>query len=250
MIPSLRHRDGTLRERMDDAHCDPDLLFRTYRQFRLINSLLSGWKRLYRQRVRPFAGGRPIRILDIGCGGGDICLALAKWAISDRVDLRITGIDLDPRAIRFASSQERPETVRFLNISSGELLRSGERFDLVISNHLLHHLSRNRLPELCREAEELALRRVLFNDLRRSLAGYLLFTTLARPLFRSSYIVEDGLVSIRRSYRPDELRDLLPDRWKIESRVPFRLLLQLDKPNDSSGNEVLLRKDRNHAPES
>src|SRR5699024_7840642 len=44
------------------------------------------------------AGRWTTTVLDIGCGGGDVACALARWARRDGVDLRVTGIDPDPRA--------------------------------------------------------------------------------------------------------------------------------------------------------
>ncbi|THE10732.1 methyltransferase, partial [Kocuria rosea] len=97
--PDLSRRDAELRELMDDPCCDLVALRRTYARFDVVNSLVAGWAATYRRRIRPLAvPGRPLTLLDVGAGGGDVARALARWAQRDGIDLRVTGIDPDARA--------------------------------------------------------------------------------------------------------------------------------------------------------
>ncbi|GAB14140.1 putative methyltransferase [Arthrobacter globiformis NBRC 12137] len=92
-------RDTDAVEDMDRPDCDPDRLRRTYQQFALVNRVVSGWHRLYRTRVRPqVAGMGAATVLDVGCGGGDLAVMLARWASKDGIQLHVTGIDPDERA--------------------------------------------------------------------------------------------------------------------------------------------------------
>jgi hypothetical protein len=47
--------------------------------------------------------------------------------------------------------------------------------------------------------------------------------------FHGSYIRQDGLTSIRRSYTAAELRAAAPPGWTVVPRPPFRNLLILEK---------------------
>jgi len=69
---SLAERDVVLLELMDDPECDPALLRATLRRFETINRLVSRWRSVYRSRIRPFLAtlDRPVRVLDLGWGGG------------------------------------------------------------------------------------------------------------------------------------------------------------------------------------
>lgn len=224
----LSNRDTKSRERMDDPNCDPVELENTYRQFRVINSLISRWRHIYKQLLRPElenTGGSGT-LLDIGFGGGDIPLKLARWASEDNLDLHITAIDDDPRACRFIGKRETvPAQIQFRHASSTDLIGENKSFDFVISNHLLHHIEEARLQNLLNEARLLSRNMVIFNDIRRTDTGYLLFNILSRPVFRSSFITEDGLTSIRRSYTAGELNKATPDNWEVRRLFPFRLLL-------------------------
>ena len=224
----LPNRDTQSRERMDDPDCDRDDLFHTYEQFSVVNSLISRWKSVYQHRIRPLCSepGSSYSLLDIGFGGGDLVQKLSSWAGSDGISLDITAIDTDPRALDFINRIDTPDNISFRCASSTELVKQGEVFDFVISNHLLHHLDRTEFEKLMSESKSLSRKRVLFNDIERSDLAYLFFGLLARPMFRSSFITEDGLTSIKRSYTAGELRNAVPDSWGVSRLFPFRLLLE------------------------
>lgn len=221
------NRATGLTELMDNTNCDQNKLFNTYRYFATVNSLISRWKSIYRSHIAPLAlkNSRSITLLDIGFGGGDIPIALSKWAAKDDIELAITAIETDPRALEFTGQLATPNKVNFELISAQEMLAQHRSFDIVISNHLLHHIPTTNLPELLETSRKLSRKRVIFNDIERSDIGWLLFNLLSRPFFRNSYVTQDGLTSIRRSYTRKELQAAIPDNWQVKRLFPFRLLL-------------------------
>lgn len=224
--PLLAERDVDAVERMDDPACDLPTLERTYAQFRVINTLVAGWRGTYRQELRPrLRRGAVTTLLDIGSGGGDLARALARWAAHDGFDLRVTAIDPDERAHRWARRQPPVPGVTFRRAASSELVAAGESFDLVVSNHLLHHLDEHDLQGLLRDSERLARRAVVHSDIQRSRSAYALFSAGTWPFFRGSFIREDGLISIRRSYLAGELRCVVPPGWHVYTAGSWRLQL-------------------------
>lgn len=222
----LAVRDEHAVEEMDKADCDPAALARTYAQFPVINSVVSRWHSVYKQRIRPLLSAtRNSTLLDIGCGGGDIPAALARWAARDRLRLSITAIDPDPRAIAYARSHFAVSGVEFRQAHSSELLAEGAMFTVVISNHMLHHLTPPEFSDLLSDSTALAQELVVHSDIARSRLGYALFSVATLPLAVGSFIRPDGLTSIRRSYTPTELRAILPAGWRVESERPYRNLL-------------------------
>ena len=228
----LKEREAALLEKMDDPDCDPKRLRNTYAQFGAVNRLVSGWERTYRRFVRPLARSREYtHLLDVGSGGGDIPRKLAKWAAQDGIDLSITAIDPDERAISYAKSRPHPANVTFRCVSTSDLLRAGETFDLVTSNHLLHHLSSEEVEKICRETAQLSRGLVIHKDLERADLAYLGFAALAKTFFHRSFIAHDGLISIRKSFTRDELQEVAQATergWRVERTFPFHLLLLRD----------------------
>lgn len=226
----LTNRQPELIEYMDRPACNLALLENTYQQFATINRLLSQWKRIYKNEMRPLMKeNRTYSLLDIGFGGGDVPISLAKWALQDRIKLVITAIDTDPRAFQFVQNNYSEGLITWRHTSSADLVLKRERYDFVISNHLLHHLQNSEISTLLKEARELANLKVLFNDIERSDIGYSLFNVFSRILFRHSFITDDGLTSIKRSFTRQELARIAPAEWKVEALFPFRLLLKYDK---------------------
>ena len=230
LVIFLKNRNQHLIEWMDKPDADPELLSNTYLQFDRINKLLSGWDKIYREYIKPIIrSSATVSILDIGCGGGDIIRYLYELSRNDGFETEFTGIDPDRRSIEFVTKSEWPEGVTFYAKKAEDLVKEEQAFDIVISNHLMHHLKNDQLTSMCRVAAQLAKKRVLFSDIERNAAGYLCFQLAAPLLFRNSYIVEDGLISIKKSFRKSELEPLLPGGWSVQRKFPFRLVATLSK---------------------
>lgn len=229
LLQDLTRRDPEASERMDDPQCDVAALHRTYAQFEIVNRLVAGWQQAYRHHVRPVLRYDRINtLLDIGAGGADVTRAIARWAHRDGFNLKITAADPDKRAYAWAKRHHSANELEFCQAWSSELVSQGRRFDVVISNHLLHHLTDTQLRDLLKDSAHLARRRVVHSDIRRSRLAYTLFSVGTRPFFRGSFIREDGLTSIRRSYTVLELHAMAPAGWRVQAQHPWRNLLIYD----------------------
>ncbi|MBG6225827.1 2-polyprenyl-3-methyl-5-hydroxy-6-metoxy-1,4-benzoquinol methylase [Arthrobacter sp. CAN_A2] len=227
----LARRDPDAIEEMDRPDCDPARLDRTYAQFGVVNAVVSGWRRTYTSLLRPaFSRDRTNTLLDIGAGGGDVPRTLARWARLDGFPLEVTAIDPDERAHAFATSRPPVAGLSFRRALSSELVAEGAVFDAVVSNHVLHHLDRGAFDSLLDDTERLARTVAVHSDIARHPLGYALFSAGTLPL-PGSYIRQDGLTSIRRSYTPDELRAATRGRehWTVRTAVPFINLLVLER---------------------
>lgn len=234
MSPDLSTRAVGLRELMDDPDADQRMLERTYRRFEWVNAVVSRPGLLYRRDIRPRARLGRLRILDVGSGGGDLCRGLAERLRRDGLSAEITALDADDRATRWASVHDDGAGVRYRCARTADLVREGATFDVVLSNHLLHHLSAEELQGLLAETRRLVGDGglVVHGDIARSRTAYALFTAVTLPLSRSllagSFIRDDGLTSIRRSYTVRELEGSAPAGWRVRAGLPSRLELRWD----------------------
>ncbi|HMT10608.1 MAG TPA: methyltransferase domain-containing protein [Ignavibacteria bacterium] len=81
------------------------------------------------------AGGR---ILDIGCGNGNISIALGSLGYN------VTGIDMDAATIENAKKNNKFKNVEFKVLNANDIT-PGTKFDAVVCSEVLEHLSN---PEL------------------------------------------------------------------------------------------------------
>lgn len=221
----LRERDPGLRERMDDLDCDPRRLAATLRRFDTVNRVVAAWATVYRTHLRPHLAAldRPARVLDLGCGGGDVAARLARRARRDGLDVRWLGVDPDPRALAVAREREAAH-VRFRCTDAATLVAEGERFDAVVSNHVLHHLVPPETERFAADSLALSAGPVLHGDIERGHAAYALYAVGIIPFAPGTFLRTDGLRSIRRSYRASELAAALGSGWRVERPTAFRLL--------------------------
>ncbi|MDQ0893893.1 methyltransferase domain-containing protein [Agromyces ramosus] len=229
-LAALAVRDDGARELMDDAGADPAMLDKTYARFRLVNAVVSGERAVYRRWVRPrLTSSRTTRMLDVGTGSADLPRRLLRWAEADGLRLEVTAIDPDARAIAWASAQPSPPGLILRRAMSSDLADAGERFDLVVSNHVLHHLGGHELGALLADSERLLGPGgiAVHGDIERSRLGYAGFALGTLPfagnLLSGTYIRPDGLTSIRRSHTAAELAATLPPGWRVRRAFPSRL---------------------------
>ena len=198
---------------------------------------MAGWDTVYRTHLRNLLASldRPARVLDIGSGGGDVVTHLARRAHRDGLEVEWTGVDPDPRAHaaalkRTSSSRETSNRealqISFVCADAQALLDRGERFDVVISNHVLHHLGAAELQEFTEASLQLATTAVLHSDIARSRLAYGLFSVGIAPLAPGTFLRTDGLRSIRRSYQREELAAALGNQWRVSSPAAFRLVAE------------------------
>lgn len=187
---------------------------------RLVNRWLANRGR-FLATVLPYlrASPRP-RLLDVGCGSGDVPVLLRR-ALGGR--LAAVGVD-----IKLLHLQAAPRDLLRVVADARRLPFPPAAFDVVTASLFLHHFDQPDLPALLRSLFALCRRALVVNDLRRARTPYV-FGTVAFPLlFRSRVSVQDGLVSIRRSFREAELRSAFAEagipRVRIERSWPFRLL--------------------------
>lgn len=226
----LAQRDESATELMDDPAADLGTLERTYARFVLVNRIVSNPGAVYRRWVRPcLSATETRRVLDIGTGGADLPRDLLRRARKDGLRLEVTAIDPDSRALDWAQRQPPAPGLVLRRVTSTELAVAGERFEVVMSNHVLHHLDGRALGELLADSERLARDGgvAVHGDIARTRLGYLGFALGTLPfepnLLKGSYIRPDGLTSIRRSHTASELAPVLPPGWRVRSGFPSRL---------------------------
>jgi 2-polyprenyl-3-methyl-5-hydroxy-6-metoxy-1,4-benzoquinol methylase len=178
---------------------------------------------------------RPIRLLDIASGGGDVAMGLAQMARRHGIALEAHGCDVSATAVAHATAaaqRAKLSGVEFFewNALGGEL-PSG--YDVVMCTLFLHHLAEDDAVQLLRRMRAAARACVLVDDLVRTRLGYVLAWGGARLLTRSRIVHIDGPLSVRSAFSLGEARSLA-ERAGLTGAVfrrhwPQRFLLTWNK---------------------
>lgn len=176
------------------------------------------------------SGEASLHIVDVGCGGGDTLRHIERWARRRNLEVRLTGIDLNPFAIRAAREFSRGESsIRWVTGDAFSYDNESNPIDLVISSLFTHHLSDAELVRFLEWMQQVARRGWLINDLLRSPKSYVLFQWLARAMRWHPFVQHDGPVSIRRAFRTQDWENYLAaagvrsSNVEIAERFPGRL---------------------------
>lgn len=168
----------------------------------------------------------PLRILDVGFGDGDMLRAIASWAARRGQDVDLVGVDLNPRSAPAAAEATRPE-MRIEYRTGDYAALAGQRWDVVISSLVAHHMTHAQLVAFVRFMEHESARGWFVNDLHRHGFAYLGFPLLATTMRWHPIVRHDGQLSIARSYRPREWGPMLQEAGVRDASVkrvfPFRL---------------------------
>lgn len=216
-------------ELMDAPQVEPALHGPALRALARVNALSLATARLWRAVHRHARSARPVRVLDLACGGGDIAVGLARRAARVGLDVEVHGCDRSPFAIAWARERARRAGVpaRFTEL---DVIRAPlpTGYHVVTCSLFLHHLDDRDAVRLLKAMASAGLEG-LVQDLRRTRIGYALAWAALHVVTRSEIARGDGLRSVRAAFTAEELRSLareaaLPDPV-VEAAWPQRLVL-------------------------
>ena len=192
------------------------------------------WRPIHRLAL---TSPRPIRVLDVACGGGDVLRSLARRAGVAGLPLELCGCDVSGLAVEYARERSLQEGLDEIEFVERDVLRDGlpAGFDVIACTLFLHHLHADEAERLLSSMASATRSLVLVDDLRRTRAGYLLARWGGRLLTRSPVVHVDGPLSVKAAFTEQELRDMaertgLPGAT-VRRHWPQRMLLSWEKPD-------------------
>lgn len=199
-------------EFLDAPDSDSRVTEESYRFMRLVNRV-GGGTRVVRDflaaELRDQPKDKPVRILDVGGGAGDIPLAITRWARRHGRRIEFTCVDFNDKALEMTQrmmEKSDDEDVRLVQANVFQY-QSVRDFDYAVSSMTFHHFTNDEIHRLITHLCGFVRRALLINDLHRNLLNYLLCSILVVPLDRE--IRHDARLSVRRGFRPAELRAIL-----------------------------------------
>ena len=228
ILPDLdaRHRRPEL---MDEPRLAPARRAGALRALARVNTLSGVAQRIWVEihELPNCEVPRKVRVLDIACGGGDVMISLARRAARHGLDLEVHGCDVSPEALEVARRNAAHAGIqaRFFELDA---LRDKipDGYDVVCCSLFLHHLDEHDAVALLGAMAKGARRTVLVQDLRRTVAGYLLALGVLRMISRSEVAHVDGPRSVEGAFSVEEARELARraglDGARVEACWPQR----------------------------
>jgi 2-polyprenyl-3-methyl-5-hydroxy-6-metoxy-1,4-benzoquinol methylase len=182
-----------------------------------------------RRATRGLARGDGFRLVDVGCGQGDMLRAVSAWTRRAGFKPRLVGIDLSPWSAPAARAATDPALgIEYLTGNVFDY-RPDEPIDYVISSHVTHHMTDEQVTEFLTWMERTCRRGWFVNDLHRNAIAFYGFKALSAAAGWNRFVRHDGPVSVARSFRRADWERLIAaaelprGQVSLDWRLPFRL---------------------------
>ncbi|CAN5427817.1 class I SAM-dependent methyltransferase [soil metagenome] len=211
-------------ELLDAPNIPKELLFQNLRELDVVNRLLgghaitlSGIKKLVVNKNKIY------HIIDIGCGGGDAMIQIAKWSKANNYKVKLIGVDMNSDCIAYVKNACKgfPE-IDGVIMDYRDYLKTNTDVDIVHCSLFCHHLKDDELIELFQYMNKYALVGFVINDLQRHWFAYYSIKFLTRLLNGSTLVKNDAPLSVLRGFRKEELEKLLDKSGVTDYSVSWK----------------------------
>jgi SAM-dependent methyltransferase len=214
-------------EMMDEPAVPRPEMEAALRELDNINAWLGGHSTslgLLRRRLLDADG--PLRLLDVGAGGGGTARFLIRWAERHGIELEVTLLDVHSAVCQVAATGIRDEPrCRLVRADAFRLPFSDDSFDYAHAALFLHHFPHAEIVRLLQEMRRVASGGLVINDQHRHAVAFHFIRAIGRLLIRSPMVRNDAPLSVRRGFRREDL-----ESWRsgplsalgFRRRWPFR----------------------------
>lgn len=224
-------------EIMDDLDYNGPILHDALDKLAKINQWLGGNKVTInglKNVVANHPKNKPITIIDLGCGGGDILRAVSEFGTRNGYNFNLLGIDANKHTVKYAESLSKDfENISFKTIDIFSHEFETLEYDIVLTTLFLHHFKENELVNFLKPVLEKSKSGIIINDLHRHRLAYYLFKLLCITI-KNKTIVEDGLISVLRGFKRKDLEGIskkINADYQIKWKWAFRFLWIIKRKN-------------------
>lgn len=195
-------------EIMDDFSLEGEELRDALDKIATINQFLGG-NQLTLQGVKKIINAKEeITIVDVGCGNGDMLRALADYGNKNNLKFNLIGIDANAFTVDYAiklSKEYSNISYKCEDIFSEAFTQL--KYDIVLCTLTLHHFKNSEIDYLIQLFSKQARLGIVINDLHRHSIAYRAFQVICFIFRLNKMSRQDGLVSILRGFKKQELID-------------------------------------------
>ncbi len=212
-------------EIMDELEIEGYEVEQALRELAIINRWLGGQNTLINglNKLKPSlkALSDPVKIADLGCGGGDLLQLVGKWASKQNLPVTLTGIDANPNIIRFAENWISDPEINFQSEDIFSESFQSREFDVVLMTLFCHHFTDQTLVNFLKQLQKQTSTAILINDLHRDPVPYYFTKGLVNLCSKSSMVKNDGPLSVLRAFKRKDLEKLLKEAGLTHYRITW-----------------------------
>ena len=229
MSINTKYRTDTS-EIMDDFTLEGEVLREALDKIAKINQLLGGNSLTLngvKELILTMPKSRLITIVDVGCGNGDMLRVLSNYGKENNYSFNLIGIDANAFTINHAKKlSESYSNITFKCEDIFEFNFSQSNCDIILCTLTLHHFKNEEIESLLHPFYDNSKLGIVINDLQRSGLAYRLFQIISFVFQLNSMSREDGLTSILRGFKKEELetfsKKLGFNKFTIQWKWAFR----------------------------
>ena len=216
------------KELLDSNHIPFAAIKQIMKELEVINSYLGGHAITLTGFKRLLSTRRSVSVCEIGCGGGDNLKAIYNWAAKNNIDVKCTGIDINPDCITYARTNCIGMDIHFI-VSDYKYVMFEEKPDIIFSSLFCHHFTDDELVSMLHWIKGNSELGSFINDLHRHRIAYHLIKAITRLFSRSHLVKNDAPLSVLRGFTKSEWKTILEKagirNYSIKWKWAFRHLI-------------------------
>jgi 2-polyprenyl-3-methyl-5-hydroxy-6-metoxy-1,4-benzoquinol methylase len=200
----------------------------TMKELEVINSYLGGHTITLQGFKKLLSTRRSISVCEIGCGGGDNLKVIYRWAAKNNINVRCSGIDINPECITYARTNCKGMDIHFI-VSDYKYVMFENKPDIIFSSLFCHHFTDDELVSMLHWIKGNSSVGFFINDLHRHWLAYYLINGLTRLFSRSYLVKNDGHLSVLRAFTKKDWENIFRKagvrNYTIKWKWAFRHLI-------------------------
>ena len=149
-----------------------------------------------------------LKIVEIGCGGGDNLRAIKSWCHKKGITVYLTGVDINPQCITYAKTRKENAGIEFI-CSDYRTAQFQDQPHIIFSSLFCHHFTDDELVSMLQWMQGKAVLGFFINDLHRHPMAYHSIKVLTQLFSKSRLVKNDAPLSVQRGFLKQEMIHLL-----------------------------------------
>ena len=221
------------KEQMDNFEWSGTELDKTLNGLSTINKYLGNTSATFKAlKSEILKINKSLKIVDLGCGGGDNLRAIADWCLVNNHPIELVGIDGNPHILENAKKKSTQDhRITYIQADILDAAFVLPKCDILISSHFVYHFSDSELVGFLNRSQSRVASKIIFSELQRNYIPYALFKLAGVFLPFSDHVKQDGLIAIKRAFTKAELIFILRKtnfiEYEIKRKWAFRFLIAI-----------------------